>query len=146
MENNEPTNDAAVYQRSGIRLIPGDCFAYDCLEPDGDILYVEVLDSIPRFPEKVDRVGKAAGGYRVGVHSFDGPSRVEDFYAWDWVDERCVRLNAEQMRRARDAGWPDTHAHFREVFGNEIVIPTGEFDECSPRAEPSSLGSTTCIP
>lgn len=124
MKSNEPTNGAAVDQLSVSRLKPGDCFAYDGPSyVDGDIMYVEVLESIPRFPSEVDRVGKAAGGYRVAVYCSDEPPRAEDFYAWDFVDAICVRLNAEEMRRARYAGWPSTYAHFREVLGNELALP-----------------------
>jgi hypothetical protein len=94
----------------------------DVVGGDGDVLYAEVLELIPRFPNEVDRVGKAAGGYRVAVYSFDEPSPAEDFYAWDWVDEQCVRLDAAEMRRARNAGWPRTYVQFREVLGNELAL------------------------
>ena len=73
MKSNEP---AAVDQLSVSRLKPGDCFAFDGPSyVDGDIMYVEILESIPRFPSEVDQVGKAAGGYRVAVYCSDEPPR-----------------------------------------------------------------------
>ena len=134
MKRNEPTKGAPVDQLSVSRLKPGDCFAYDGPSyVDGDIIYVEILESIRRFPRDVDRVGKAAGGYRVAVYSSDEPQPAEDHYATDFVEAIGVRLNAEEMRRARYAGWPSSYAHFRDVFGNELALPAFRVVRRRPR-------------
>lgn len=104
-------------------LQPGDCFVCDggayC---DGDLLYFEILEVIPRFSNSADSVGADEGGYRVGVYCSENSLCVEDFYGWDYLESRCVRIATEHMRRARSAGWPRTHAHFHEVFGDELRL------------------------
>lgn len=104
-------------------LKAGDWLAFDGAGyVDGDIMFVRVLEVIPRFPRNIDRVGAAPGGYRVTVYSFDEPSPAEDNYGRDFVDKHCVRLSAEEMMRARCAGWPRTYIRFREVLGDRLPL------------------------
>ena len=111
-------------QRNVIHLLkPGDWFAFDTGSyVDGDILYAEVIEVLPRFPRGIDVVGERPGGYLVRVHCSQDeeqgtPGGVEDFYAWDFVDGSCVRLSQAQMARAREAGWPSPRAFLRKELG-----------------------------
>lgn len=115
-------------------LKPGDWFAFDTWNyVDGEILYAEVIERLPRFPRGIDFVGESTGGYRVRVHGSDDreqeipPEGFEDFYAWDFVDVTCFRLSRAQMERAREAGWPSPRAFLREELG----IPIGR--QCALR-------------
>lgn len=121
----DPSLCCVAITAQGMNLKIGDCFAFDgSAYFDGDILYVEVLDAVPRLPDHVDRVGMAEGGYKVAVYCSQEPTHVEDFYAWDFFGWKCAALTADKMALARCAGWPRTYTHFREVLGDEIALLT----------------------
>jgi hypothetical protein len=94
----------------------GDFFAFDTQAyRDGDLLYAEVLEIVRHLRPDIDRVGQGDWRYRVRVRCAADrvqgtPDGIDDFYAWDFVDDSCVRLSQAQMRLAAQAGWPTERA------------------------------------
>lgn len=120
----------------GPDLKPGDGFAFDtqgvtgALSPlthvregcvDGDILYGEVVNIHSPFPSAIDAVDPGSlGGYEARVYSSVSPPRI-DHFGFDFFDWACLRLSADEMRLAREAGWPRTRSGFRSLIGHDVT-------------------------
>jgi hypothetical protein len=90
-------------------LKAGEFFAFDSEScEDGDVLYAEVLAVHRHVARSIDYVGRGGGGYRVLVHCAADSAQG--------TLGGCIRLSSEQMRRAREAGWPAEKAFLRALL------------------------------